>query len=88
MIEALAEADERWEQSLVGKEQWLNKPMQPPGLFNSGVMEMAVGAIELRRQKQSQEEGTQAVSDTVSIEVPEVAVKELNGSEPLVKQTL
>lgn len=88
MIEALADADEKWEKSLVGKEQWLNKPMQPPGLFNSGVMEMAVGAIELRRLKQTQDTGAEAVSDTVSIDVPEVAVTQTNGSEPLVKQTL
>lgn len=36
MIEALADADAKWDASLVGKDEWLNKPLQPPGLFNSG----------------------------------------------------
>lgn len=37
MIEAIVDRDERWEQSLIGKEEWLNRPFQPPGLLRSGV---------------------------------------------------
>lgn len=32
----LADDDEKWEESLKGKEQWINKPAQPPGLLRSG----------------------------------------------------
>lgn len=35
-IEAAADADERWERSLEGKDQWLMRPLQPPGLLRSG----------------------------------------------------
>lgn len=36
MIELSADRDEKWEASLAGKEQWLHKPLQPPGLLRSG----------------------------------------------------
>lgn len=91
MIEALADADEKWEEALAGKQEWLNKPMQPPGLFNSGVMEMAVGAVEARRRQQQASAGGAAELSAPggSIDVPEVAAAETgNGSEPLVKQVL
>ncbi len=35
-IEAAADADERWVASLEGKDQWLQRPLQPPGLLRSG----------------------------------------------------
>ena len=35
-IEAAADADDRWEKSLEGKDQWLMRPLQPPGLLRSG----------------------------------------------------
>ena len=38
MIELSADRDEKWEASLVGKEQWLHKPLQPPGLLRSGAL--------------------------------------------------
>ena len=37
MIEFSADRNEKWEASLEGKEQWLQKPVQPPGLLRSGV---------------------------------------------------
>jgi hypothetical protein len=36
MIEAIVDRDERWEQSLIGKEHFLDRPFQPPGLLRSG----------------------------------------------------
>ena len=36
MIEKTVDGDERWEKSLEGKDQWINKPLQPPGLLRSG----------------------------------------------------
>ena len=33
MIEMMADRDEAWEESLVDKEEWLNRPVQPPGLL-------------------------------------------------------
>lgn len=36
MVEFMADFDEKWEESLVGKDQWINKPAQPPGLLRSG----------------------------------------------------
>lgn len=36
MIEMMADRDEAWEESLVDKEEWLNRPVQPPGLLRSG----------------------------------------------------
>ena len=41
MIELSADRDEKWEASLVGKEQWLHKPLQPPGLLRSGALPWA-----------------------------------------------
>ena len=38
MIELSADRDEKWEASLAGKEQWLHKPLQPPGLLRSGAL--------------------------------------------------
>ena len=37
MIEAIVDRDERWEESLVGKEQYIDRPIQPPGLLGSGL---------------------------------------------------
>jgi len=31
-IEASVSADEAWEKALEGKQDWTNKPVQPPGL--------------------------------------------------------
>lgn len=53
-IEQSVESDERWERLMRGREAWTNKPVQPPGLGRTGVLEMAVAAVELRRRKQQQ----------------------------------
>ena len=37
MIEAIVDRDEEWDRSLVGKEQYIDRPIQPPGLLNSGI---------------------------------------------------
>lgn len=66
-IEAAVDADEKWVASLEGRDEWLNKPLQPPGLLNSGLMEMSLGMLEVYRQKQNltaeQEQGPQNNSD-------------------------
>lgn len=36
MIEMVADMDIKWEKSLEGKDEWINKPAQPPGLLRSG----------------------------------------------------
>ena len=36
--ELIADQDERWDEAIVGKEQWINMPAQPPGLMRSGVV--------------------------------------------------
>lgn len=51
-IEQLADGDEMWEMQLENKKDWVNRPIQPPGLGRSGVMEMAVSMVEMRRRKQ------------------------------------
>jgi hypothetical protein len=35
-IEAAADADEAWDKALAAKEEWTNKPVQPPGLGRCG----------------------------------------------------
>ncbi|GBF91106.1 acetyl-coenzyme A carboxylase carboxyl transferase subunit, chloroplastic-like [Raphidocelis subcapitata] len=52
-IEAAADGDEAWERALADKAEWTNKPLQPPGLARSGIMEMAVSMVEARRRKQA-----------------------------------
>lgn len=37
-IEAAVDADEKWVASLEGRDQWLNRPAQPPGLLGSGLL--------------------------------------------------
>ena len=36
VIEMMADKDEEWEASLAGKDEWINRPAQPPGLLRSG----------------------------------------------------
>lgn len=36
MIEAIVDRDEAWEESLKGREQYIDRPIQPPGLLGSG----------------------------------------------------
>ena len=36
MIEMMADRDEDWEYDLIGKEEFINRPVQPPGLLRSG----------------------------------------------------
>ena len=56
-IEAAADADEQWDALVQGREEWTNRPVQPPGLARSGVMEVAVAMVEARRRKQRQQGG-------------------------------
>ncbi len=51
-IERMADADEAWEAELRARAEWVNRPVQPPGLGRSGVLELAASVVELRRQKQ------------------------------------
>lgn len=37
LCELIADQDEKWDESMAGKEQWINIPAQPPGLFRSGM---------------------------------------------------
>lgn len=52
-VEQMADADDKWDALMAGREGWTNKPVQPPGLGRSGVLETAVAMVELRRAKQS-----------------------------------
>ncbi|KAI8469767.1 MAG: acetyl-CoA carboxylase [Monoraphidium minutum] len=61
-IEAAVDADEVWDKLLASKEGWTNKPVQPPGLGRSGIMEMAVTMVEARRRKQAGAAGGGGVS--------------------------
>ncbi|MEW5312704.1 MAG: hypothetical protein WDW38_004318 [Sanguina aurantia] len=56
-IEQLVEADEKWERTLADASEWTNKPVQPPGLSRSGIMELAVSSVEARRRKQEAASG-------------------------------
>lgn len=49
LVEAMADADEAWGERLRGKDAWVNKPAQPPGLLRSGVMEATLAMAELAR---------------------------------------
>ncbi len=35
-IEQVVDGDEKWEKLLEGREEWVNRPLQPPGLSRSG----------------------------------------------------
>ena len=37
LCELIADQDAKWDESMAGKEQWINIPAQPPGLFRSGM---------------------------------------------------
>jgi acetyl-CoA carboxylase carboxyl transferase subunit alpha len=52
-IAASVDADEAWDKAMEGKGVWTNKPVQPPGLGRTGIMEMAVTMVEARRRKQA-----------------------------------
>jgi len=39
--------------AMEGKADWTNKPLQPPGLGRTGIMEMAVTMVEARKRKQA-----------------------------------
>ena len=49
LIEAIADSDEQWAETLRGKDEWVLKPDQPPGLLRSGVMETGVALAEVAR---------------------------------------
>lgn len=51
MIEAIVDRDERWEESLIGKEHFLDRPFQPPGLLRSGVLELSVAMMEVSKRQ-------------------------------------
>jgi len=53
VIEGAVDADERWDALLAGAREWTNKPVQPPGLGRTGVMELAVTMVEARRRRQA-----------------------------------
>ena len=36
LIEHLADGDEKWEKTVAGRQEWINRPIQPPGLGRSG----------------------------------------------------
>lgn len=38
LCELIADQDERWDEAIKGKEQWINKPAQPPGLLRTGLL--------------------------------------------------
>jgi len=61
-LQAAVDADEAWEKRMEGKEEWVNRPVQPPGLHRTGVMELAVSMVEARRLKQAASRSTASSS--------------------------
>lgn len=47
LCELIADQDEKWDESLVGKEQWINMPAQPPGLLRSGMVHSPASCVAL-----------------------------------------
>ena len=45
LCELIADQDEKWDESLVGKEQWINMPAQPPGLLRSGMVHSLASCV-------------------------------------------
>lgn len=70
------DADEAWEATLAGAAEWTNRPVQPPGLARSGVMEMAVNMVEARRRKQAAAAAGAGASSTVAAPAPAAALKQ------------
>ncbi len=52
MIEKSADADDQWDAVLQSRQEWINRPEQPPGLGRSGILELAASVVEVRRRKQ------------------------------------
>ena len=69
-MELLADADEKWDALVATKQEWINKPVQPPGLGRTGVM-WAVGAqIAKKRARLEASNGVAHAAAPVSHEVP------------------
>lgn len=51
-IEGSADADDQWDALLKSRQEWVNRPVQPPGLGRSGILELASSTVESRRKKQ------------------------------------
>jgi len=70
LVELLADADEKWDALVATKQEWINKPVQPPGLGRTGVM-WAVGAqIAKKRARLEASNGVAHAAAPVSHEVP------------------
>jgi acetyl-CoA carboxylase carboxyl transferase subunit alpha len=83
MIEKAADADERWAASLEGKDQWLQRPLQPPGLLRTGIMEATIGVIEAARRQQAGNEEPPSSDDPppeVDVDTVQQAVASPNGA--------
>ena len=37
LIEHLVDGDEKWDKLMAGRQDWVNRPIQPPGLGRTGV---------------------------------------------------
>eukprot|EP00878_Enallax_costatus_P001030 GHUV01001165.1.p1 GENE.GHUV01001165.1~~GHUV01001165.1.p1 ORF type:complete len:493 (+),score=148.14 GHUV01001165.1:149-1627(+) len=69
-IETSVSADDAWEKQMEGKTEWTNKPVQPPGLARSGIMEMAVTMVEARRRKQAAAAAADSPRGSYTVPVP------------------
>lgn len=61
-IEMMADMEDKWQQTLQTKQEWVNKPDMPAGVSQPGLMELAVATIEVQRQMASGEDA--AVDDS------------------------
>lgn len=51
-IEMMADMEDKWQENLKGKDEWINKPDVPSrGFTTPGLLEMAAAAVELKREQ-------------------------------------
>lgn len=62
-IEMMADMEEKWQQTLATKQEWLMKPEVPAGMAQPGLLELAAATVEARRRLAS---GSDAAVDAGS----------------------
>ncbi|PRW39371.1 CTP-phosphoethanolamine cytidylyltransferase isoform A [Chlorella sorokiniana] len=78
-IEMMADMEEKWQQTLLTKQEWVNKPQIPQGVTQAGLLELAAAAVESRRRLAS---GSDAAVDASSAAAADKSSP--NGSTTLV----
>lgn len=83
LCELIADQDERWDEAIVGKEQWINMPAQPPGLMRSGILELSMAMIKARKRQQKDVSGqnaTQALPEVTPAAAAGTPSQDSNGA--------